>query len=128
MAHFAELDENNVVLRVIVVDNKDILDSQGNESEQIGVQFCQSLLGMSTRWKQCSYNGKFRKNYPGPGSTYDETKDAFIHKKPWDSWILNEDTCQWEPPIPRPEGLDPWVWDEPTVSWKKYNFQTGSLE
>lgn len=117
MAHFAQLDENNVVLQVIVISNDDILDQKGNESEDMGIQFCKSLLGQDTMWKQTSYNASFRKNYAGIGYTYDGTRDAFISPKPYDSWVLNEDTCDWEAPIPYPtDGLD-YTWDEPTVQW-----------
>jgi hypothetical protein len=98
MAHFAELDQNNVVLRVIVVDNKDTADANGVEKESIGVAFCERLFGGV--WKQTSYNAyvnKFRKNYAGIGFTYDEQRDAFIPPKPaGDGWVLNEETCQWE--------------------------------
>jgi hypothetical protein len=120
MAHFAQLDENNKVLQVIVVGNSDILDEGGNESEQIGIQFCKNLLGQDTNWKQCSYNSNFRKNYPGIAYYYDETRDAFIQPKPFESWVLNEDTCQWEAPTPRPTGMDLWVWEEETLQWKLF--------
>lgn len=99
MAHFAELDENNIVLRVIVVGNNMILDEQGQESEAVGIAFCQSLLGAETRWVQTSYNGNFRKNYAGIGFMYDLSRDAFIAPQPEeDGWILNEETCQWRNP------------------------------
>jgi len=113
MAHFAEIDENNIVAQVIFVANEDCLDN-GIESEEVGILFCSSLLGGV--WVQTSYNGNFRKNYAGIGFTYDSTKDAFIPPKPFPSWMLNEDTCQWFPPVERPlDGL--WVWDEETLSW-----------
>ena len=76
MAHFAELDDNNIVLRVIVVDNKDTLDESGQESESVGAAFCNNLLG--GRWKQTSYNANFRLNYAGIGYRYDEEQDAFL--------------------------------------------------
>jgi len=95
MAHFAELDENNVVKRIIVVDNKDTADANGVEKESIGVAFCERLFGGT--WKQTSYNANFRKNYAGIGFTYDDQRDAFIPPKPpGDGWVLNEETCQWE--------------------------------
>jgi len=118
MAHFAQI-ENNLVTQVIVVDNNDILDEQGNESEELGIQFCQDLLGGT--WKQTSYNGNIRKNYAGIGYTYDETKDAFIKPQPYNSWVLDEDTCLWEAPIPYPtveEGsTDVYNWNEELVNW-----------
>jgi hypothetical protein len=117
MAHFAELDENNVVLRVIVVSNADTSDVNGVEREEIGVAFCQSLFGSSTKWKQTSYNGKFRKNYAGIGYSYDATRDAFIPPKVFSSLVLNEQTCLWEAPIPYPSDGKNYVWDEHTLSW-----------
>lgn len=99
MAHFAELDANNIVLRVIVISNDMILDEQAQESEAAGVAFCQSLLGANTNWIQTSYSGSFRKNYAGIGFTYDLTRDAFIAPKPeGDGWILVEETCTWRNP------------------------------
>ena len=95
MAHFAELDETNTVKQVIVVHNNELLDENGNESEQKGVAFCQSLFGGN--WIQTSYNGNFRKNYAGIGYVYDPIRNAFYTPKPKEgNWILNEDTCQWE--------------------------------
>lgn len=99
MAHFAKLDQNNVVLQVIVVRNEDILDDQGQESESIGVEFCQQLFGANTHWIQTSYNGNKRKNYAGVGYTYDQVRDAFISPQPQgDGWVLDEETCQWRNP------------------------------
>lgn len=121
MAHFAELDENNIVKRVIVVHNNDCRDANGNEKENIGVAFCQRLFGGS--WKQTSYNANFRKHYAGIGYTYDASLDAFIPPQPYPSWSLDAD-CVWQPPIPCPNDLDQnglrkmYYWDEPTVSWK----------
>ena len=121
MAHFAELN-NNIVLRVIVVNNTDILDENGNESEQIGKDFCYNLLG--GEWIQTSYNATFRKNYAGIGFQYSEEYDGFIPPKPeeYASWIVNPDTCRWEPPIPYPTDPVPgedrrWRWNESTISW-----------
>lgn len=94
MAHFAQLDESNIVTQVIVVHNNELLDN-GIESEAKGVAFCQSLLGGN--WVQTSYNGNTRKNFAGIGFTYDQTRDAFIPPKPEEgNWVLNEDTCIWE--------------------------------
>lgn len=94
MAHFAQLDENNKVLQVIVVHNAELLDESGNESEQKGIDFCVNLLG--GRWIQTSYNGNIRKNYAGIDYIYDPIRDAFISPKPEGNWILNEETCQWQ--------------------------------
>lgn len=99
MAHFAELDANNIVLRVIVVSNDMLLDEQGQESEAVGIAFCHSLFGADTNWIQTSYNGSFRKNYAGIDYTYDLTRNAFIAPQPeGDGWILDEETCQWRNP------------------------------
>ena len=115
MAHFCELDANNVVLRVVVIDNKDTADANGIEKEHIGAAFCERLFGGT--WKQTSYNGNIRKNYAGIGYTYDPERDAFIPGQPYPSWTLNEETCLWEPPIPRPVDGKAYDWDEGTLSW-----------
>jgi hypothetical protein len=115
MAHFAQLDEHNVVLQVIVIHNNELLDN-GVESEAKGIAFCQSLFP-GTNWVQTSYNGNIRKNYAGVGFTYDAQRDAFIPPKPFPSWLLNENTCQWEAPAPYPQDGQRHTWDESTLSW-----------
>ena len=115
MAHFAQLDENNLVLQVIVVNNNDCKDENGNESEAIGIAFCQSLLGGN--WKQTSYNGNMRKNYAGIGYTYDSGRDAFIPPQPYPSWVLVEETCNWVAPTAYPTDGKLYTWDELTTSW-----------
>ena len=117
MAHFAQLDANNVVTQVIVVGNKDTSDASGAEKESIGVAFCERLFGGT--WKQTSYNGNIRKNYAGIGYTYDAGRDAFIPPKPFASWVLNETTCQWEAPVAMPTDGKRYTWDEATTSWKE---------
>jgi hypothetical protein len=117
MAHFAQLDENNIVLQVIVVNNDDVQNLPFPESEPIGVAFCQSLFGADTYWFQTSYSGSFRKNYAGAGFSYDAGRDAFIPPQPYPSWVLNENTCRWEAPIPYPDNGNDYVWDEATISW-----------
>ena len=116
MAHFAKL-ENNVVKQVIVVSNQDILDEQGQESEEKGIAFCSNLLGGT--WLQTSYNGKIRKNYAGIGYTYDEGRDAFIPAKPYASWLLDETKAQWKAPVDYPTDDKKYTWDEDTTSWKE---------
>ncbi len=116
MAHFAQLNENNMVIQVIVVHNNDCKDANGQESEAVGVAFCQSLFP-GTNWKQTSYNGNQRKNYAGVGYNYDANRDAFIPPKPYASWILREDTCQWDAPVAYPNDGQTYRWDEDTVSW-----------
>ena len=120
MAHFAELDSNNVVLRVIVVDNKDTSTAQGDEKESIGIAFCERLLGGT--WVKTSYNGNIRKNYAGIGYTYDKDRDAFIPPKPFNSWLLNDEKCIWEPPIAMPiEEGKMYTWNEETTNWVEVN-------
>lgn len=117
MAHFAEIDGNNIVLRVVVVDNKDTSTAQGVEKEYIGAAYLESLLGGT--WVQTSYNGKIRKNYAGVGFTFDQQRDAFIPPKPYPSWVLNEETCLWQAPVPMPTDGKMYVWDEEAQSWKE---------
>lgn len=117
MAHFAELNADNIVTRVIVVGNPDCLDKNGQESEAVGIAFCQQLFGSDTRWVQTSYNSNFRNVFAGPGCTYNEKLDAFIGKQPFPSFILNEETLEWEAPIPRPDDGNLYLWDEDTTSW-----------
>jgi hypothetical protein len=117
MAHFAQLSNDNTVSQVIVVNNADTIDQDGNESEAIGIAFCQTLLGADTRWRQTSYNAKIRKNYAGIGFTYDEDLDAFIPPKPFPSWSLDSQTCQWKPPIPYPTDGERYQWDEDELAW-----------
>ena len=116
MAHFAEIDGNNVVLRVIVVSNDD---------EPDGENFCANLLGGT--WLRTSYNTSggihlfggtpLRMNYAGPGFTYDQARDAFIPPQPFKSWVLDDKTCIWNAPIARPDG--DFQWNEPSLSWIK---------
>jgi hypothetical protein len=117
MAHFAKLDQNNIVLEVNVVDNEHLLDVNGIEQEEIGIAFLVQWSGGYTNWKQTSYNGNIRKNYAGIGFTYDAVRDAFIEPQPYLSWTLNETTCRWEPPMPYPSDEKDYVWNEATTSW-----------
>ena len=97
MAHFAELDKDNSVLRVIVIHNNEITDSLGTEQESLGIQFCKTLFGEQTNWVQASYNEKFRKNFPHPGYIYDTAKDAFYSlTAPAEDMEFNESTCKWQ--------------------------------
>lgn len=114
MAHFAELDANNVVVRVVVVANADTQDAQGNEVESIGAAFCANLLG--GRWVQTSYNATRRKNYAGVGFTYNAEIDGFVPPQPFPSWLLEPATGQWVPPKPQPTDR-PTQWDEETQEW-----------
>ena len=120
MAHFAKL-ENNIVTQVIVVANQDILDENGQESEQKGIDFCSNLLGGT--WIQTSYNARIRKNYAGIGYTYDETLDAFVPPKPFESWLLDETTAQWKAPVDYPTEEGRFNWNEETLTWDVVNEQ-----
>ena len=117
MAHFAKLDDNNIVLEVNVVNNSDIDNLSFPDSEPVGVAFLTQWSGGYTNWKQTSYNNNFRKNYAGIGYVYDTTLDAFIPPKPYPSWLLNTTTCQWEAPVPYPTDGKRYYWDEATLSW-----------
>ena len=117
MAHFAKLDNQNIVLDVNVVNNETINNLPFPESEPIGLAFLTEWSGGYTNWKQTSYNANFRKNYAGIGYTYDATLDAFIAPKPYPSWLLNTTTCQWQAPVPYPTDGKMYTWDEETQSW-----------
>ena len=118
MAHFAQLDENNIVLQVIVVNNDELLDENGAESEQKGIDFCTSLFGGV--WVQTSYNGSIRKNFAGIEFEYDQNRDAFIPPKPFASWLLDEDKCIWFAPVDMVDTGKAQYWDEETLSWIEY--------
>lgn len=115
MAHFAQLDDSNVVTQVIVVANEELL-LDGAESETKGVIFCKSLFGDDTKWVQTSYNANFRKNYAGIGYTYDPIADHFYAPQPYPSWVLNDD-AQWEAPVARPDDNKFYTWNEDTQEW-----------
>ena len=115
MAHFAELDENNVVTKVIVVHNNELMDGE-TESEAKGIGFCVSLFGHSN-WVQTSYNNNIRKQYAGVGDTYDLAKDKFILPQPFPSWALDSND-DWQPPVPKPEDDPLAQWNEESQSWE----------
>jgi len=115
MAHFAELDENNVVKQVIVVHNNELLDDQGQENEVKGIEFCNSLFG-HTNWVQTSYNNNIRKQFAGPGCIYDDVNDVFISPQPYASWTL-DDNFDWQAPTPMPEDDNLYTWNEETQTW-----------
>ena len=119
MAHFAKLNSSNEVVHVSVVDNWNVTDGTGTEQEAIGVAYLESVHGVDPdyTWKQTSYNNNIRKNYAGIGYSYDAGRDAFISPKPYPSWVLLEETCQWKAPVDRPEGEGMYVWNESTTSW-----------
>lgn len=115
MAHFAQLDENNVVIQVIVVSNDELMEN-GVESEAKGIAFCQSLFP-GTLWVQTSYNATFRKKYAGIGFVYDINSDSFIPPQPYPSWIVSLETGEWEAPVPYPIDGKKYYWDEPQQLW-----------
>jgi hypothetical protein len=108
MAHFAELDADSIVVRVLVVPN---------EQENRGHDYLATDLGLGGTWVQTSYNATIRKNYAGIGYTFDSGRDAFIPPKPYTSWVLNEATCNWDAPVARPADDKMYTWDEATTSW-----------
>ena len=123
MASFAKIGLNNKVIAVHSVHNDILKDADGVEQEILGVEFLTNLHGWAI-WKQTSYNGNIRKNHAAIGYTYDEDRDAFIPKKPYNSWTLNETTCQWEAPVARPELTQEQInnksyynWNEETTTW-----------
>jgi hypothetical protein len=119
MAHFAQLNTNNIIISVIVVHNNELLDQNGNEVEQKGIDFCKSLFGQDTQWIQTSYNGNFRKNYAGIGYTYDATNDVFYAPQPYPSWILNNTTWLWEAPVSYPTDGKRYEWNESITNWEE---------
>ena len=118
MAHYAKIGTGNIVLSVEVVNN-DVLLKDGVENEQQGVEFLQNLYGNKDLYIQTSYNNNIRKNYAGVGFDYDSTKDAFIAPQPYPSWVLNDDTCQWDAPSAYPDDDKMYDWDEESTSWKE---------
>ena len=111
MAHFAILDESNIVTRVEVINNAVVLDGDDVEQEQLGINFLISLYGAGN-YKQTAYNGNIRKNYAGIGYTYDSGRNAFIPPKPYPSWTLVEDTCRWTAPVEEPDDNKVYDWNE----------------
>lgn len=109
MAHFAEIDENNVVKQVLVIDDN---------VEDRGQDYLANDLGLGGTWVQTSYNNRIRKNYAGVGFTYDSVRDAFIAPKPYDSWSLDEDTCRWEAPVAYPTDGLMYQWNEANTDWE----------
>ena len=116
MAHFAKLGTGNIVEQVIVVSNDIAI------TEQAGVDFINKLYNTRDVWKQTSYNNNIRKNFAGVGYQYDQTRDAFIPPKPFNSWILNEDTCLWNAPVAMPIDDNNYKWNEQTLSWDLREF------
>ena len=115
MAHFAEIDDQSIVQRVVVVTNDVLLDENGVEQEALGVSFCEQLFGGS--WKQTSYNSNFRKNFASLGYSYNSSIDAFVPPKPFDSWVLDTEIAEYVPPVDMPDDGNEYIWNEETTSW-----------
>jgi len=154
MAHFVQLDENNIVLQVTVVNNSDILDENGNELEEIGIEFCKNLLGQDTKWVQTSYNANFRHKYAGIGDFYDEDHqvfipsghhydeeynrvvldgtsyseefDDFIPPQPYSAWWYDPERKRWRPPFIKPKDTYQYEWDDSISNWKLIEGTEGS--
>ena len=132
MARFARLNGDNVVTKVHVVANGVLLDENGQENEQKGIDFLQNHCNTSDTFVQTSYNTHggvhtlggtpLRKNRASPGMTYDSSKDAFIAPKNYASWVFDEDSCRWVPPVARPDEENSYTWNEDTTSWVQVNF------
>jgi hypothetical protein len=133
MAHFAEIDDNNTVLRIIVIDNANCIDDQGNESEQVGIDYCTNLLG--GRWLQCSYNTRmnqhllgdapFRGNFPGIGFTYDPENDVFLPPKVYKAWVYEPTIANWVPPfLPPAEPGKFFNWSNEIDNWVETSYPT----
>ena len=131
MASFAKI-ENNIVTTVVSVVNEVLKDSNGIEQESIGIEFLKTLYNEPNAiWKKTSYNTNagvhslggtpFRKNHAGVGYTYDSNRDAFIPQKPYNSWILNESTCNWDAPVARPQDENMYKWNEEILNWELIN-------
>ena len=128
MAHFAKINEENIVQQVIVVNNSDCGGLEFPESESIGQSFINSI-GLTGTWKQTSYNSNFRKNYAGIGYSFDESRDAFMAPQPYNSWTLNVETCEWEAPVPKPDvEITPtgpfFEWNEELGDWEDITLRT----
>ena len=130
MAHFAQIDSDNIVIQVIVVGNEDCKTKKGKESEVVGIAFCRNLLGADTKWVQTSYNDNIRFRYAGIGMKYDSTNDVFYPQSPYPSWTLNTSIWNWDPPVAFPDdaGVDDadnptefvsYDWDEGSTSWTR---------
>jgi hypothetical protein len=122
MAYFAKLGTGNIVEKIISINNAVITDANGVEQEKLGLDFINKLYNTRDVWKQTSYNNNIRKNYAGIGYSYDQTRDAFISPKPYNSWILNEQTCNWEAPVTKPTTVlkdnQYYSWNESIINWE----------
>lgn len=117
MAHFAQLDNDGIVLQILVISNDDLLDKSGIEKEEIGIEVCKTILGKDTHWVQTSYNGNFRGKYAAIGDKYEKSVDKFYTPiPPFPSWKLSAD-FEWQPPVPKPTDDKHYYWDESSIQW-----------
>lgn len=123
MANFAQINEFNEVINVIVVDNTVVLTDTGDELEELGLSFLKDLYGDGPKFVQTSLSGRFRKRFAGIGMLYDETNDAFIYPKPYESWVFNNTSCDWDPPFPKPVDGQTWDWNEESQQWIVHEYQ-----
>lgn len=119
MAHFAQLDFSNIVMQVVVVDDQVLGDATYPDTEPLGIAFLQSLFGVNTKWKQTSSTGEFRRLYAYLGGIYREDLDVFVRPQPYNSWVYNVVTNDWEPPIPFPSDGETYQWEENGAFWKR---------
>jgi len=125
MANFAKVNSNNIVERLVSVNNEELLDENEQESEALGIAFLHDLYGYDSdmKWVQTSYNANFRNRFACIGDTYDKVRDVFLPKKPEShpSWVFNDQTLNWEPPIPQPEEERFYfIWNDETESWDSF--------
>jgi len=119
MAHFAQIDENSIVLQVIVVSNEELKDENAQEKESLGIAFCKSLYGENTTWVQTSYNNNFRKRFASEGYLYDVENDVFIKPQPLPSFVLDTN-FDWKPPFDAPQDDKQYSWHEDSLQWVEY--------
>ena len=121
MAHFAELNENNIVVNVYVIMNQDIMDENNVEQETLGIELCKQLYGQNKKFLQTSYNHNFRKKYAIIGDVFDESYNAFITPPQFPSFIFNTEELSWDPPVPYPDDPNPdniYIWNEDILNWE----------
>ncbi len=121
MAHFANINQENIVTQVIVIDNSILLDEKGEQKEQKGIEFCKQLYGESTEWIQTSYNSSFRGTFAGIDYIYLKEKDIFIPPQPFESWNFDEIENIWKAPIEKPDNNNIWIWSEDQKKWITVN-------
>lgn len=129
MAHFAQLDKNNIVINVIVVNDEDCIDENNCENEEVAINYLKESIGENTIWKQTSYNHRIRFRYAHIGGTYDSEYDVFLYPKPYPSWILNLETYDWNAIVSKPQlteeqinNSQEYIWNESILNWQLHTF------